>query len=243
MSRALARGIVAGIMALIGCGAPGSAGSDRVARDAASAPRADAPAPDAPDPPDAPDLPGLADLQFVDREMSNTWLVNLVNIAPDDCAVVEQCVGAPGDRLLLRFDTVTANRGTGDVYLGAPPPDGESNDVFQWSACHMHHHYANYISYELSDARGVVLTGRKQAFCLEDGEQVQVGAVPRGYQCHNQGISSGWADVYSRYLPCQWIDVTDLPSGAYTLRATVNPLHALPESNYDNNVFTVPVAF
>ena len=61
----------------------------------------------------------------------------------------------------------------------------------------MHHHVTNYASYELVDGDGVVVTARKQAFCLEDDEQVQLGAQPTGYSCANQGISRGWADVYS----------------------------------------------
>jgi len=187
---------------------------------------------------DAP--PGVPDLQFVASQMT-TRVVEQHSFYPNDCEVVEGCVGAAGARLLLRFDTVTANRGTADLVVGLTPPPGESNDTFQWSPCHMHHHYSNYIAYQLIDSAGTVVTARKQSFCLEDGELVQVGAAPTGYSCLNQGISRGWADVYSRYTPCQWIDVTGLASGEYTLRAEVNPLHTLPESSYDNNVFTVAV--
>jgi len=122
-----------------------------------------------------------------------------------------------------------------------PPPDGESNDQFVWSECHKHHHYNNFIQYQLIDSAGTVTAARKQSFCLEDGEIVQIGATPRGYSCRNQGISRGWADIYTRYTPCQWIDVTGLPSGDYTLRAEVNPLHTLVETSYDNNVFSVAV--
>jgi hypothetical protein len=251
VARGLVQVMIAAAGALVGCGArdatnapadsAGSAMTDAMA-DAMTDAMADATI-DAIRGPAADGPPGVADLQFVDDQMVNSWLVNLVDIYPGDCELVEQCVGASGARLVLRFDTVAVNRGTADVYVGAPPPDGVSNDQFQWSECHHHHHYANFINYELSDATGVVLTARKQSFCLEDSEQVQIGAVATGYTCSNQGISRGWADIYSRYLPCQGIDVTGLPSGSYTLRATVNPLHTLPESNYDNNVFTVPVAF
>jgi Lysyl oxidase len=185
----------------------------------------------------------LPDLQFVANEMANTVVVTNDNFAADDCVVMEGCVNAPGSRILLRFDTVTANRGAHDLVVGVPPPPGQSNPVFQWSACHMHHHFANYTSYELVNSTGVVITGRKQAFCLEDGEQVQPGAPATGYSCDNQGISRGWADVYTRYLPCQWIDVTGVPSGSYTLRVILNPAHVIPESDYTNNVFTVPVQF
>jgi len=193
--------------------------------------------------PDASGPPGMADLQLVPAEMVDTVVVMSAPFRDDDCAVVEGCVGASGDRLLLRFDTVTANLGTADVRVGVPPPPGVSNDVFQWSPCHMHHHVANYARYELLDATGVVATARKQAFCLEDGEQVQPGAPPVGYSCLDQGISRGWADAYSRYLPCEWIDITGLPSGSYTLRVVVNPLHTIEESNYDNNELMIGVRF
>lgn len=183
----------------------------------------------------------LPDLQFVGREMENTLVVTDDHVFPDNCLVMEGCVSGVGNRRLLRFDTVTANLGTRDLIVGVPPPAGQSNDVFVWSPCHMHHHVANYTSYELVDSQGVVVTGHKQAFCLEDGEQVVPGAPATGYSCDNQGISRGWADIYVRSLPCQWIDVTGVPSGAYTLRIILNPVHALSESDYTNNVFAVPV--
>jgi hypothetical protein len=226
-----------------GCGHPGVALTDGSSPSADAAGPADAPL-DTPDasPFDAP--PGMPDLQFIAAEMSQTVTVTNDIFRDGDCEVVEGCVGAAGTRTLVRFDTVSANRGTADVVVGVPPPPGESNDVFQWSPCHMHHHVRNYASYELLDATGtVVLTARKQSFCLEDGENVQPGVPPTGYSCTDQGITHGWADVYSRYLSCQWIDVTGMASGTYTLRVVVNPLHTLPESNYDNNTFTVPVRF
>ena len=138
---------------------------------------------------------------------------------------------------------MSANTGQENVFVGVPPDAGVSNEMFEWSACHKHHHVKNYASYELLDANGVVLTARKQAFCLEDGEQIRPGIPATGYSCANQGITRGWADVYSRYLPCQWIDVTGVPSGQYTVRIVVNPLHILTEANYANNEFTVGVQF
>lgn len=196
-------------------------------------------APDIDAPVDAPLY--LPDLQFVASEMVDTLVVTEDQILPDDCEVMEGCVGGTGDRRLLRFDTVTANRGTRDLVVGVPPPAGQSNDVFQWSECHMHHHVANYTNYELVNSAGTVVTGHKQGFCLGDSKQVQPGARRTGYSCDNQGISRGWADVYARFLPCQWIDVTGVPPGEYTLRVILNPVHAIPESDYTNNVFTVPV--
>jgi hypothetical protein len=207
---------LAGLGGLAGCSHPGAATSD-------------APL-------------GLPDLQFVASEMAQTLTLMQLPFRDIDCEVVEGCVGAAGERTLLRFDTVSANRGTADLVVGVPPPPGQSNDVFEWSPCHMHHHVRNYASFELLDATGtVVVTARKQSFCLEDDENVQPGVPPTGYSCTDQGITHGWADVYNRFLSCQWIDVTGVPSGTYTLRVIANPLRTLPESNYDNNTFTAPV--
>lgn len=237
---AIACALAAGAAALAGCG-----DQIHLARDAAVI----APAPDAPDaavPDAAPiDAPpgGMPDLQFVSSEMARSLLVDpQVDFRAGDCEVIEGCVGDIGRRTLLRFNTASANRGTADIFVGVPPPPGQSNDVFEWSPCHMHHHVRNYASYELRDASGdVVLTARKQAFCLEDTEPVQPGIPASGYSCMRQGITRGWADVYNRELPCQWIDVTGIAPGTYTLRIVVNPLRTLPESNYDNNEFTARV--
>jgi lysyl oxidase len=234
---------LAGLGASAGCGHPGGAASfdaGDVPTDVAAA-RTDA-AIDAPDASPFDPPPAGPDLQFISAEMTQTATITRDIFSDSSCEVMEGCVGGSGPRLLLRFDTVSANRGTANLALGAPPPAGESNTVFEWSQCHGHHHVRDFASYELLDATGtVVLTARKQSFCLEDVENIQPGIPAIGYSCSDQGITRGWADVYSRFLPCQWIDVTNVQAGTYTLRIVVNPLRTLPESNYDNNTFTVSV--
>jgi Lysyl oxidase len=195
---------------------------------------------DAPPPIDA--APGLPDLTLVADEMDGTTVVaQQVFLAPD-CEVVEGCVGAPGDRRLLRFDTVTANIGTADLAIGAPPPPGVSEGVFVWSPCHMHHHVGGYAEYELRDLDGVVVSGHKQAFCLQDVEELQPGSGPATFTCTNQGISAGWADVYNGSIPCQWIDVTGVAPGTYTLHVRINATGQLPDSDPTNNGWTSPVS-
>jgi hypothetical protein len=66
-------------------------------------------------------------------------------------------------------------------------------------------------------------------------------AAAAGYDCENQGISSGWADEYEASLECQFIDVTGVPPGSYLLRVTVNPARQLVESDLSNNVTEIPV--
>jgi lysyl oxidase len=149
-----------------GCGAPADA-HDAPPGDVGAAPRDARVSLDAPvalvdaSPFDA--APQVPDLQFVAGEMASTFVVTADPFAADDCAVMEGCVGGAGTRILLRFDTVTANRGSGDLVVGVPPPPGESDAVFQWSPCHMHHHVANYASYELIDTTGTVLTARNRS--------------------------------------------------------------------------------
>ena len=80
----------------------------------------------------------------------------------------------------------------------------------------------------------------KIGFCLLDSWNV-LGTHPGRYNCQNQGLSIGWADIYGRQLDCQWVDITDVAAGNYTLRITVNANEAIDESNYDNNSVDVPI--
>jgi hypothetical protein len=189
-------------------------------------------------PPDGP--AGVPDLQFVASDMQRI-VVMPTNIPPGDCALEEQCVTGTGVRQLLRFKTVTVNRGTGDLQVGKPPPPGMSDARFEWSPCHKHHHLRGYARYELVNADGVVMIGRKQAFCLSDNKQIDQGIPVPHYQCTDQGLSRGWADVYDIDVACQWLDVTDVAPGMYTLRIIVNPEGNLPDSDTTNNVFTKEV--
>jgi hypothetical protein len=183
----------------------------------------------------------LPDLTLIAAQMNNSVVVTQDVFLPNSCEVLEQCVGASGTRKLLRFDTVTANLGTADLDLGVPPPAGTSDAVFTWSPCHGHHHVTGYAVYELRDDQDVVLSGHKQAFCLQDIQQIRPGAPSHGFNCGKQGMSAGWADIYGRALSCQWIDITDVPSGTYTLRVHVNPSGMLPDSDLANNEYTLSV--
>jgi hypothetical protein len=159
-----------------------------------------------------------------------------------DCAIAEGCVGGPGKRNLMRFDVETPNKGDADLYLGDP----RFNSAFHFSPCHGHYHLEGYAVYDLLDQAGtVIVAGHKQAFCLVDLLQWDPTAGPAKYTCADQGISAGWSDVYASYLDCQWIDVTGVPPGRYVLRVTINGGengdHAFAESDYRDNVATVPV--
>lgn len=197
--------------------------------------------------------PALCDLTIDANQLRASLKLKIDQFKAGDCAIVEGCVTGGGKRSLLKFDVAIPNVGSADLVLGNP---ADNLDLFYYSPCHGHYHLLGFASYELLDSTGAtVVTGRKQAFCLEDFTQLDPNAGPAKYTCSNQGISVGWSDVYGSYLDCQWLDVTNVPAGTYMLKVVVNSdsvTHArdgnanlinpaLVESNYQNNVAMVPV--
>jgi hypothetical protein len=197
------------------------------------------------DPDAGPDAAPTPDLTVNPRRAVADLALEHQSFGADACELKpeEDCVGAPGDRRLLRFAVETPNLGRADLYLGVPDP---ANPNFVWSPCHEHWHFVGYAEYRLVDGSGVeVAEGRKQAFCLLDSEPYAADAPALGlgqrYSCSNQGIHAGWSDVYHTRLPCQFIDVTGVPDGDYTLVVALNTARKLVEGSYDNNRVEIPV--
>ena len=158
----------------------------------------------------------------------------------DQCYINEGCVGGYGARQLIKFTTHIRNLGDQDFVVGAPPNNPSlENDIWEWDECHQHWHYESYARYILYDQNGnQTPAGFKNGFCLMDSECSNGGTLT--YTCRYQGISAGCGDIYSWSLPCQWIDVTDIPSGVYRLVNQVNWLRSddyfgNSEVNYSNN--------
>ncbi len=181
----------------------------------------------------------LPDLLVSRERLMSTLEVEWQTFAPSSCAIFEGCIVTPGARRLLRFDTFTPNIGTADFTIGNP---SAHPDLFEFSTCHGHYHFGGYADYRLINSAGVeVGRGHKQAFCLLDSEEYIPGSPPPRYDCGDQGISRGWGDVYSAGLDCQWVDVTDVAPGNYTLRVSVNNDRIIQESDYANNIVEIPV--
>lgn len=57
------------------------------------------------------------------------------------------------------------------------------------------------------------------------------------------GISVGWGDRYQWSLPFQWVDITGLPGGDYTIRAMVDPYDYFLETNETDSCAYTRVRF
>ncbi|WP_437999979.1 lysyl oxidase family protein [Sorangium sp. So ce185] len=161
----------------------------------------------------------------------------------DACEIVEGCIAGPGRRHLLQFEGRIENAGPAHL----DPGSEFDNPLFEYAQCHGHFHFREFTDYRLVDANGeVIARGHKQAFCLTDMEPLDLEspATPGFPTSGGNGcnfLSAGWADIYDVGVPCQWVDVTDVPEGDYILRVAVNPTGAVAEQSIENNVVEVPV--
>ena len=157
--------------------------------------------------------------------------------------VLDGCV-TPGTHRVLRFDFLSHNAGNADLFVGPPPPPPPppppAGSPFIWSQAHGHYHLRDFNQYHLLNmASQEVRPGFKQAFCLMDIEKKDPAAGPPKYTCSNQGVTAGWADVYSSSLPCQFIIIDGVPDGDYRLVATTNYKQVVPEDRFNDNSIVV----
>ena len=109
---------------------------------------------------------------------------------------------------------------------------------------HDHWHIQGVMLYQLWSADGVVRRGTKVGFCFLDsrrmtgsssavyGEQV---CGDRGDLTNRMGLSVGWGDLYPANFAYQWIDISTLPPGDYTVQARADEQNWYVESNDTNN--------
>jgi hypothetical protein len=155
------------------------------------------------------------------------------------CEVREQCVNGPGLRRLLRFSVSIPNLGTAPALI--PGPEAAPH-LYYYDSCHKHDHLEGFASYQLHNTQdGLVTSGRKQGFQLIDLQPYCMDAVmPRDYH-PSMGMSPGWADIYTADLPCQWLDITDVPDGTYSLSVGVDLNNLIDENDVLPNTAAVDV--
>ncbi|KAK3921387.1 Lysyl oxidase-like protein 3 [Frankliniella fusca] len=188
----------------------------------------------------------IADLVFDYDELTRSAHLEDRQLFFLQCAMEENCLASSAYRLreedsanwhletrrLLRFTAKIINAGTEDFRPFIP------KHLWEWHACHMHYHSMEvFATFDVLDSRGVrVAEGHKASFCLEDNQCVH-GAKPV-YACANfgdQGITVNCSDIYRYNIDCQWVDISDLDPGMYTLRVAVNPEFKVGEMTFENN--------
>jgi hypothetical protein len=71
-----------------------------------------------------------------------------------------------------------------------------------------------------NEAGTAIPVGFKNGFCVLDLECGDGGNAQ--YGCGNMGISKQCGDIYSSGLDCQWMDITEIDTGRYTMVVRVN---------------------
>lgn len=163
-----------------------------------------------------------------------SFSIHTENFPGDSHDIADGCVTA-GLHRVMRFDFLTHNKGDTDLVVGNP---ADHPEWFVLSASHGHYHLIDFNQFQLYDADGnPTAKGAKQAFCLEDIEKKDPNAGPAQFlDCNtNQGVTAGWADLYDKSLPCQYIVIDGLPDGDYTMLSTTNAKKLFPEDTFDDN--------
>ena len=142
----------------------------------------------------------------------------------------------PGSHKIMRFDFLSYNAGNSDLVIGSP---ASRPDLFVWSAGHGHTicgtSMNSCFSTRMAGWRRSA-TSRPSARSISSVSGQTRAPTPRFANCNtDQGISSGWADVYSSGLPCQYIVIDSVSNGDYTLQSTTNAKHVVGEDCFGDN--------
>lgn len=134
----------------------------------------------------------------------------------------------------------------------------QTDAVMYWSGDgHNHWHVRELQQYELVSQNGFERRyGEKHGFCFWDNYRYNLGlsgapanAVYTGSNsCQtltdgtvSMGLSVGWGDKYPYYLVDQYINISGLPAGEYTVTATADWAGWFVESNTANNSTTARI--
>jgi PKD repeat protein len=189
--------------------------------------------------------PGIGPDLFILEDVFYNSMYNTTLTSNDACYIAEGCMQGFGERQIIRFTTHIKNIGTEDYFIGDP---NDNPDQFEFDACHNHWHYEGYAEYVMYDDFGAPMPqiGFKNGFCVLDLECSDGGQAK--YTCGNMGITAGCGDIYSSGLSCQWVDVTDVAPGSYTLVMRTNwdqspDANGSYELSYENNWAAVCFSF
>ncbi|MDZ4681686.1 MAG: lysyl oxidase family protein [Saprospiraceae bacterium] len=178
---------------------------------------------------DGPDLaPGY-------ETLVNSLQINNNHMA-QPCQVAEGCLLGTGVRQLLYYGVTIWNYGNQPYYPGTPT---NNPSAYEWAECHGHFHYMGFAeSYLYDENLQQVDFAQKTSYAI-----VNTNCLP-GVTPNGPALAPGCGDTYPAGYACQWVDITDIAPGNYTLVLRVNSPH-LPdylgriETNFDNNAVQV----
>jgi hypothetical protein len=121
---------------------------------------------------------------------------------------------------------------------------------------HDHFHVQRMMTYHLWGSSGTYRDA-KIGFCFFDTDHVrrslahsparavyrETGCAHRGALHTRNGVSVGWADRYPWNFAFQWIDITGLKGGTYTIRTAVDLYGYFAESSETNNCAWARISF
>lgn len=153
-------------------------------------------------------------------------------IADDSCEIYDGCALGSGRRALMQVQVQVRNVGRAAIDLGHP----WQSPYFAQSLCQQSNTIYGFMLAELRDAnQKLVASGALATNCVADRNA--------GYTCMAQGLPPQGTAASQPQGQCDYLDVTGLPAGDYSMRLTVNPSGEIPESNRNNNSVEFPVHY
>jgi hypothetical protein len=168
---------------------------------------------------------------------------------PVDATCQGQYEGADLEADQQIFDDTNGNR---HFDPDDEPGPGQQVGCFEYHPAHNHWHYQDFAQYSLVDVKTDELVAgpsKKIGFCILDGDRAfpelpgtpDSGHYPGGGTGCGQGapetgpssmgLSVGYADTYTYFLPGQRLEVTGIEKGVYCLVSTANPDHGAGDTN------------
>jgi Lysyl oxidase/S-layer homology domain len=122
---------------------------------------------------------------------------------------------------------------------------------------HNHWHVLRMLTYHMWSTTSSTLRTAKIGFCFFDTNRrttklpgapashhyLRTGCGTRNVLHTKVGISVGWADLYPAAYAYQWIDITGLPAGTYTVRGAVDLYNKFAEVSETNNCTWSKISF
>jgi Lysyl oxidase len=150
-------------------------------------------------------------------------------VSEDSCELYEGCARGHGLRSLLNLRFALRNVGADSIHIGRPA----DSRLFDLSPCQSTYTLYDFFEAELLNPAGDrVAHASLSTNCIAD----EAG----NFDCVSQGLGAGERTTQPM-SQCDFIDITDVPTGDYTLRLTVNPNHTVCESNYSNNATSMTI--